>query len=194
MPKKILILLGHPAQAYSSFCETLALAYGESATEAGHDVDFVKISDLRFDPILHEGYKGHQPPEPDIRALQEKIRQIDHMVFVYPMWQFMIPALLKGFLERTLTPEFAYSLKAKNPLCSGLLKGKSARLIQTMGMPALVYRLFFGAHGAKSFQDILKFCGISPVRITYFGAIEDDKNHRHGRYLDAVRHLGRAGL
>ena len=51
-------------------------------------------------------------------------------------------------------------------------KGKSARVTQTMGMPGIAYRLFFGAHGAKAFMGMLGYCGIAPVRIRYFGTID----------------------
>lgn len=193
MPRRILVILGHPAQARPSFCEKVALTYKEGAEAAGHAVEVVKVAELKFDPILHEGYKGEQSPEEDIKILQRKISDAEHIVFVYPLWQFMIPALLKGVLERTLTPGFAYALTATNPLRAGLLQGKSSRLIQTMGMPALVYRLFFGAHGAKALAGILRFCGIGPIRITYFGMIEDPKGHRHERYLNTAHSLGNGG-
>jgi len=155
-------------------------------------VQLISVARLRFDPALHEGYQGNQPSEPDIADAQEKIRWAEHLVIVYPMWEYMIPALLKGFFERTFTPGFAYALKSKNPLKNGLLRGKSVRLIQTMGMPAIVYRLYFRAHGAKALRDMLRFCGIAPVRITYFGMI-DESDRRRESYLEKARALGRAG-
>lgn len=193
MLRRILIILGHPAQTHPSFCEKIALTYKAEAEAAGYIVEMVRAAELKFDPILHEGYKGEQLPEEDIKSLQRKISDAEHIVFVYPLWQLMIPALLKGVLERTLTPGFAYALKAANPLRAGLLQGKSARLIQTMGMPAFAYRLFFGAHGAKALAGILRFCGMGPIRITYFGMIEDQKSHRHEHYLNTARHLGKGG-
>jgi len=193
MTRRILIILGHPAHARRSFCEALALAYQAGAQGAAHEVQFVSVAHLTFDPILHEGYEGHQPPEPDLADTQEKIRWAEHLVFVYPMWAYMIPALLKGFFERTFTPGFAYAVKSSNPLKSGMLAGKSVRLIQTMGMPGLAYRLLYQGHGAKALKSMLKFCGISPVRITYFGMI-DEGDPRRKTYLAKAQALGQAGL
>src|ERR1035438_5649049 len=99
----ILIILGHPARKRQSLSEALANAYKEGAIESGHEVCLSKVADKQFDPILHEGYGEEQAAEPDIIEAQEKIRWADHLVFVYPLWEYMIPALLKGFLERTLT-------------------------------------------------------------------------------------------
>lgn len=193
MTKRILIILGHPAHGRQSFAEALALAYQAGAQSAGQEVQLVSVARLRFDPILHEGYQGNQPPEPDIADAQEKVIWAEHLVFIYPMWGYMIPALLKGFFERAFTPGFAYAAKSSNPLKRGLLGGKSARLIQTMGMPGLVYRLLYRAHGAKALRDMLKFCGIAPVRISYFGTI-DESDSRRKTYLQKTQALGQAGL
>lgn len=193
MSKRILIILGHPSRERHSFCEALAEAYAEGAREAGHEVERIHIAALTFDPILHEGYQGQQAPESAIADAREKIRRAEHLVFVYPLWMFMIPALLKGFLERTFTEGFAYTMKARNPLRCGLLHGKSVRLMQTSGMPGFFYRLWFRAHGAKSLRDMLQFAGITPVRITCFGMIENGDARRKS-YLNEAKALGRKGV
>ena len=193
MAKRILIIIGHPAKARLSFSEALAEAYQAGAQSAGHEVQLVNIAQLNFDPILHEGYQGNQPLESDIADAQEKVRWAELLVFVYPMWGYMIPALLKGFFERAFTPGFAYAEKSSNPLKSGLLIGKSARIIQTTGMPSLVYRLLYRAHGAKALKSMLKFCGIASVCITYFGSI-DESDAKRKTYLERTQALGRSGL
>lgn len=194
MTKRILIVIGHPAKMRQSFSEALAGAYqqgAQGAQGAGYEVRLVNISQLNFDPILHEGYYGEQSPELDIINAQRIILWAEHLVFIYPLWGYMIPALLKGFFERTFTPGFAYSKKSNNPLKSGLLSGKSAHIIQTTGMPSLVYRLFYRAHGAKALKSMLKFCGITPIRITYFGSIDVSEDKRK-IYLEKTKRLGNA--
>src|ERR1035441_10403835 len=88
---KILIILGHPAKKRQSLSEALANAYKEGAIESGHEVRLYKVADKQFDPILHEGYWEEQAAEPDIIEAQERIRWADHLVFVYPLWEYMIP-------------------------------------------------------------------------------------------------------
>lgn len=68
---------------------------------------------------------------------------------------------MKGFLEQVLTPGLAYRTDdAGKGRWSKGLKGKSARLIVTMDMPAFVFRWYFGAHSLKSLKrNILGFCG-----------------------------------
>ena len=82
-----------------------------------------------------------------------------------------LPAILKGFLERVLQPDLVASSKqSKFPK---LLKGKSARVIITMGMPSFIYRWWFGAHDLKMLQrNILRFMGVNPIRSLIYGNIE----------------------
>lgn len=188
---RILVINGNPARQRESFSEALANAYAEAATQAGHEVRTLQIATLDFDPILHEGYHGNQPAEPNVKAAQDFISWAEHVVVIYPMWQFGVPALLKGFCERTLTPGFAYSVTSKNPLQAALLKGRSVRLIQTMGMPAILYTAAFGGHGAKAFRSLFSFCGFGPVRTTLLGMIESG-DHVRNKHLSRVRKLGAA--
>jgi putative NADPH-quinone reductase len=62
-----------------------------------------------------------------------------------------------------------------------------------MGMPALVYRFFFGAHSLKSLErNILKFCGIGPISETLIGSVETSAAKRQA-WLETMRQLGHDG-
>lgn len=190
--KNILVIIGHPARERESFSEALAYAYKEGAEQAGHHVEILKIANLEFDPILHEGYKKDQFKEFDLMEAQEKLIAADHWVIIYPLWQFMMPALLKGFFERMLTKGFAYDFKGNRPVPGRALKGKSARLIQTMAMPNFLYRWFAREHGAKALKSMLTFCGIHPINIHYFGMAESMNSARAQRYLKAAHQIGQS--
>ncbi|EGF89992.1 flavodoxin-like fold family protein [Asticcacaulis biprosthecium C19] len=192
MTERILIINGNPARNRRSFSEVLACAYNEGALSSGHEVRMVKLADLDFDPILHEGYHAVQVVEPDLADVQASIQWASHIVFVYPMWQFNVPALVKGFCERAFTPGFAYRTDAKNPLDAPLLKGRSVRLIQTMGMPGAVYWLAFRAHGGKAFKNLFGFCGFKPVRLSTLGLVEEGPETRQN-HIAGVENLGRKG-
>ena len=101
-----------------------------------------------------------------------------------------MPAVLKGYFEQLFRPEFAIQRSDDGLRFEKLLSGKSARIIITMGMPALAYRWFFRAHSLKSLKrNILKFSGIQPVRHTLIGRVEDSAAHRQ-RGLIRVAGLG----
>lgn len=194
MGKRILIIQGHPGRDDSHFCHGLAQAYQAAAIEAGHEVDHVEIARLDFPLLRNEREWQEEGVAPDILAAQQKIRTAEHLVILFPLWMGTMPALLKGFLEQVLRPGFAFDQQAREGLGGRLLKGRSARVIITMGMPGPVYRWFFGAHGYRNLKrNILKFCGIAPVRHCFVGlaGAKDDAGRR--KWLERVRKLAQQG-
>ena len=72
------------------------------------------------------------------------------------------------------------------------LAGRSARIVVTMGMPAFIYRWYFGAHSLKSLRrNILGFLGIAPVRETLIGAIDSLSDKRRDAWMIRVQRMGR---
>jgi putative NADPH-quinone reductase len=193
MPKRILVVNGHPDTRPERFCSGLCAAYVESAGKAGHAVRRIDVGALDF-PLLVRFEDFRVPPEIDaIRKAQTDIAWAEHLVFIHPLWLGAAPAMLKGFLERVACGGFGFdSGTAGNPH-RGLV-GKSARVIVTMGMPATAYRLVFGGFGVRAFaRGILRVSGVSPVRLTYFGAVELSERGRD-RAVAKVRGLAAAAL
>lgn len=136
--------------------------------------------------------RGGKPPS-GIDTAQKDIRWAEHIVIVYPLWLGTMPALLKGFLEQAIRPDFAFE-RTEERWPRKLLKGRTARVVVTMGMPVMVYRWFYLAHSLRSLErNILKFSGIAPVRETLFGGVQDADEHIRNRWIDRMTALGRAG-
>ena len=161
---KLVVIQGHPDASGDHLCDALAQAYVDGAKSAGHQVEFFDLGQLDF-PLLRtkedweEGISG--TPEM-LKAAQSALIEADHIVLIYPLWLGTMPAVLKGFLEQVFRPGVALSDDEGFP--KPLLKGKSARVVITMGMPALVYRWYFFAHGLKNLErSILGVAGIRPI-------------------------------
>lgn len=189
--KKIFILQGNGDN--ETFCGTLATAYEESAKAAGHDVHRINIGDLKFDPILHKGYKTIQALEPDLKRVQEEIKWADHFVLLYPTWWSAMPALLKGMIDRMWLPGFAYHFHMHGMAWHGLLHGKSARVIITMDNWPLISRILFGDSTNEIARAVLKFSGIHPVRVTKVGDVKGLSDAHKDRWKKRVGLLGMRG-
>jgi putative NADPH-quinone reductase len=191
MARRILVIQGHPDSTEPHFCHAIGRAYEEGATKAGHEVRVLDVGSLDF-PLLrnpHDFEKGEPPPA--IGAAQDDIRWAQHLVIIYPLWLGTLPALLKAFFEQTFRYGFAMGLGGAG-LPRKLLKGRSARIIVTMGMPAMVYRALFRAHGLKSLESgVLSLSGIGPIRSTLFGRVAQVSAGYRRRFLDDMRELGR---
>lgn len=188
---KVLVILGHP-QA-TSFCGAIAQAYADGAAAAGHEVRFLAVGDLDFDPIRRTGYGEAPPLEPDLVRAQEDIAWCDHMAWAYPNWWGTMPALMKGFIDRAILPGFAFKYHEGKLLWDKLLKGRSARLLVTMDTPALWYRWVIGRPGHKQMRhSVLGFCGVKPVRVSQFGVVKKATPDRREKWLRSARDLGAA--
>ncbi|MCK6371631.1 MAG: NAD(P)H-dependent oxidoreductase [Gammaproteobacteria bacterium] len=193
-PKRILVIDGHPDPQPERFVHALADSYRAGAESAGHDVRLVRVAELDF-PLLrtaHDYRHGELPPV--IRAQQQLLLWAQHVAVLFPLWLGSTPALLKGYFEQALRPDFAFGAERGRGLPEKLLKGRSARVIVTMGMPGMFYTLVYRAHSLRSLErNILAFVGFAPIRDTVIGSVEElDAAARDG-WLATVRRLGRRG-
>jgi putative NADPH-quinone reductase len=131
-------------------------------------------------------------PPAVIAEAQRTLAWAEHLVIIYPLWLGGMPALLKGFLEQALRPAFITGGAGAGTSWKTALKGRSSRIVITMGMPAFAYRWYFGAHSFKSLKrSILSLVGIGPNRHTLIGMIEGMSDAKRAAWLDAMRILGK---
>lgn len=151
----------------------------------------MEIARLDF-PVLRARAEWEGTLPPGLVEAQAAVAWADHIVLIFPLWLGTMPALVKAFLEQIFRPGFALEISGRG--WAKKLKGKSARIVVTMGMPAFFYRIFFFSHGVRGLaRSVLKFCGIRPVRETFIGLVESSEKRRRSA-LAKLRALGAAGL
>jgi putative NADPH-quinone reductase len=188
MPK-IAIVVGNPMR--DSYSEALGKAYLRGAESGGHEAKLFLLADMKFDAILREGYRREQPLEPDLVAARAALQASDHLVFVFPLWAGDMPAIMKGFIERVLQPDLLAIQAAGGKANWKIFKGKSARIVMTMGMPGWFYRWYYGAHALKLLRrNVLHLIGVKPVRSTICGMIEAVGDETRKQWLREVEALG----
>ena len=189
--RRILIVNGHPDAGSRHLLHHLIDAYAEGAKEAGHSVRRVDVGALAF-PLLRSAADWEHGTLPEgLKTAQADIAWCQHLVLAFPLWLGDMPAVLKGFLEQVARPGFAFQRDAKNPFGQKALVGRSARIVVTMGMPALVYRWYFRAHSVKSLErNILGFVGIAPVHETLVGLVDRLGEPGLAQWCTKLRKLG----
>lgn len=192
MSRRILVVIGHPDPSPDRLCRGLANAYAEGAGQSGHAVRQVDLAAIDF-PMLRTMQEFEHGAVPDgLKDAADAIVWAEHIVFVFPLWLGTMPALLKAFLEQVMRPgtAFAYPDSAGR-LPRTLLRGRSARVVVTMGMPSFVYRLWFLSHGIAGMRrSVLRFAGISPVRETLFGMVAGSSDATRAQWIARMRKLG----
>ena len=187
--RKIFILMGNPDM--DSLTNAMASAYEEGALEAGHEVRRQNIPEMKFDPILHKGYKVIQELEPDLETFQDNVRWCEHFVVLYPNWWCTMPALLKGLIDRAWLPGFAFQMvKGSSWRWKALFKGKSVRVIVLANVHPWITWFLFGEFTNELNRATLGFSGMHPVKVKVFSPSEKSSDETRHRWFAKVRKMG----
>ncbi len=192
MRDRILVIDGHPDASRDRLCHALADAYVTGARSSGLETRLITVSELDF-PLLRTAQEFNELPDnTGILRAREDLVWCNHVVLVFPLWLGGAPSLLRAFFEQVARGSFVAEASGRG--IQQKLKGRSARLIVTMGMPAFAYSLIFREHGVRNvMQGILGFGGISPIHRTLFGAVEAGDAKRQTARIEVVRKLGASG-
>ncbi|MCG3864734.1 MULTISPECIES: NAD(P)H-dependent oxidoreductase [unclassified Photobacterium] len=188
MCKKVLVINGNPKS--KSYCHELAQSYITASEK--NDVRLLNLSKMDFDINLVSGYEVVQPLEPDLQHFQSSLLWADHVVFIFPLWWGGMPAKLKGLIDRTFLPNFAFKFEAKSLTPQRLLKGRTAELIVTMDSPPFYYRWIYGDPIYKQMKrTILGFSGFEKVSKTYIGPIINATEDKKSKWNQRVAKLAK---
>ena len=189
MSKRILFNQGHPDASQPHLCHALATSYSRRSQSAGHTVKHVDVAELGF-PLLRSQKEFETSPVPaSLKPVRNEVLWAEHLVIFFRLWAGDMPALLKGFFEQVMRPAFtgkhASFFDKKN------LSGRTARVVVTMGMPAINYRWYFRASSVKSLEhNLLGIVGIAPVHETLIGLIGNMKPTEAAKWLSKLKRLG----
>ena len=191
MPRTICIIQGHPHGTGRHLCHALADAYAKGAASVGAQLSGLDVGQIAPTPLTDPADFA-TPPGEAMLAAQQAVAEADHLVIIFPLWLGTMPAALKAFFEQLARAEFALS-NAGGRWPERKLRGRSARIIVTMGMPATAYRLMFGAAGVRSLRNgILWMAGITPIRTTYIGEVGELDATGIANWIGAIEDMGAA--
>ncbi|MDY0282524.1 MAG: NAD(P)H-dependent oxidoreductase [Salinivirgaceae bacterium] len=190
----VLIVYAHPNP--QSFNAAILKEVERGLQEAGHTYTVIDLYKDNFDPVLvyndkirRRDLKNH----PETAHYRELVRQADHLIFIFPVWWYGVPAILKGFFDRVFVSGFAYRYDGVVP--KGLLKGKSAWVVYTIDSPGWYVRLVRRSAEWTVIRDaVLKFCGIRKAKRFMFAGVKRSSLKRRQRWLAYLYHQVRFGL
>jgi len=185
--KKILIINGHPN--VESFNYALSKAYRKGALGSGAEVRQIDITNLDFDTFELKSLDSFKIPK-DLEKAQKDIKWSEHIVFVHPIWWGTLPAILKSFFEQTFLMGFAAQFEPDGKITK-LLTGKTARIISTLDTPVWIFKYLLKDPSFKTHKANLNFCGIKPVKGTYYSPIVKSTKEQREKWLKETEQLGK---
>ncbi len=190
MSKRVLVLAANPKK--DSFTSYLAETYASSARKK-HEVQLLNISDMEFNLDLSGGYAEEHSMEKSLTSFQASLEWCEHLVIFTPIWWGSLPAKLKGLIDRTFLPGFAFQYEKGKLIPKKLLLGRTARIVMTMDTPPWYYFLIQGAPAIKQLKTTtLKFVGFKSVKSKMFGPIINSTKESRSKWVNDVSILGYA--
>ena len=185
-----LIINGHPNK--DSFNFALVNRYKKGLLAANYSFDEIIIHNLEFEHSLKYGYQQRVELEQDLLDAWDKINRAEKIVIFMPIWWGGMPGVMKCFFDRLFLPGLAFQYRKDSPLWDKLLIGKSAHLVVTMDTPVWYFKWVYGEAGIKQIKNnILKFCGINPVKTTYISPIKGSTLAFREKWLTKIEDLGK---
>ena len=189
---KVLIVYAHPNP--QSFNHAILESFISGLQEGGHTHETSDLYADSFDACFKgpdfAQFTGGQMPA-DVLGEQQKVSQADALVFIYPIWWWGPPAILKGWYDRVLSMGFAYGISEQGqPM--GLLKlNKVVHITTTMGKEDSYKGM--GVEDAIKTVDRATFtgmCGVQNVEHVFLFSAATDAEARN-KQLDTAKSLGK---
>jgi putative NADPH-quinone reductase len=195
--QKLLVVYAHPARE-ESLSGAILGAFVEGAQGAGLEVRVRDLYELKFDPVVSkqdwfDGFTGKVPPACEVE--QQHVKWADALAFVAPAWNWSMPAMLKGYLDRAFViPGFSFSSDPTgSTYLGGLLTHKKALILQTLG-GSLQTGFRFGnvADYAQGLVSAMHYCGIRNTHVQQFWNLYKQSREAPGMpaLLERCRALG----
>lgn len=186
---KHLLVHAHPLP--QSFCAAIRDRLHDTLTAKGHTVAVRNLYEEAYQPLLSAGdfekfFRGELPE--DVREEQEHVRQADVVHLIYPLWWTGMPAMLKGWVDRTFTPGFAYRRGSDGQTITPLLTGKKAVLWTPHGNTRQAYEdgEVYGALEKTMDSGIFRYVGMSDVEHFYFPDVRASSAPQRDAWLGQV--------
>lgn len=145
---KVLVISAHPKS--DSFLRTLRDVAIEEMMTQGHDVRVFDLYEDNFNPVLSafERQNHAAPLGPKLDKIVDLVPYIDSLkwcdalVLVYPTWWSGQPAILKGWFDRVLVNEVAWTMPpGKNRIRPHLSNVKRFVVLTTHGSSKFINAL-----------------------------------------------------
>lgn len=181
--KKIFIITCNSKE--HSLKEEYVQTYIEEAKKLGHEVRTVNLYDLNIDYLRIKDNLPENILTDELKLAQDNIVWADQIVFVYSIWCFNIPAILKSFIERTFQADVVWKFGKMGP--EPVMKNKTSVIIQSYSMPYFSMKLL-GDIPMKFWKVLVdQWCGFKIIKRFDFDMIDSVSEKRKQKWIKDIK-------
>ena len=186
--KKIILIYGHYND--KSFNAAIRDTFVNTVKEKGHSVDIIDLYKENFNPVF-----AGEEPDNTVLNHRKKIESSDAIVLIAPIWNFRMPAIVEGWIDKVLAPPWAFTFKQLvgnygYPL--GKLADKKAIIFCTYGSPRLAVTTFFLNLPIRRLKrGVFHICGIRKILYKRYFAVPFVTDYKRKKFLEDVKKTAR---
>lgn len=143
---RVAIVFNHPYEG--SYCNAILETVKSGLQKAQHEADVIHLDKDGFNPVMTSddlrAFKNRLPLDSQALAYKQRLDKADHLVFIFPIWWELMPAMTKGFIDKVIFPGIAYDYKPNGLMIKKWPNLQGVTVITTMNTASVVYRLIFG--------------------------------------------------
>lgn len=187
---KVVIVFNHPYEG--SFGNAILNSVTKGLKGANHEVDLMHLDNDGFNPVMSredlKAFMEHKPVDPQIIDYNERLEKADHLIFIFPIWWDLMPAMTKGFVDRVLTPGVVYDHHPRGFGLIPLLKNlKSVTIITTMNKPKIMYSLIIGNLIKKAMiKSVFKTMGYKNLKWISYNMVKSVSQQKRVKWLTDI--------
>ena len=179
--KKIFLIYGHYND--KSFNAAIRDTFIKTAKEKGNDVDIVDLYKEKFDPVF-----AGEEPDAVVLDHRKRIDACDTIVLIAPIWNFRMPAIVEGWIDKVLAPPWAKQLWGNYGYPIGNLRDKKAIIFCTYGSPRLAITTFFLNLPIRRLKrGVFHMCGIYNINYRRYFAVPFVGDKKREQFLEDVK-------
>lgn len=187
---RVAIVFNHPYKG--SYCHAILDSVKKGLDKAGHKIDVIHLDHDQFNPVMTAedllAFRNKKSIDPQALEYIQRIKAADHLVFIFPIWWELMPALMKGFIDKVIFPGETYDYTSSGYGMVTLMDNlKSATVITTMNTPAMMYKLMYGDAIKKALiRGTLKKSGIKKVKWLSLNMVKASSNQKREKWLENI--------
>ncbi|MBT2623647.1 NAD(P)H-dependent oxidoreductase [Chryseobacterium sp. ISL-6] len=186
----IVIVFNHPYEG--SFGNAILNSVIKGLKGANHEIDLMHLDNDGFNPVMSKAdlkaFVDHKPVDPQVIDYNERLEKADHLIFIFPIWWDLMPAMTKGFVDRVLTPGVVYDHHPRGFGLVPLLKNlKGVTVITTMNKPKIMYSLLIGNLIKKAMiKSVFKTMGYKNLKWISFNMVKSVSQEKRVKWLKNI--------
>lgn len=181
------IIYAHPYNG--SFNNGILERVVKAHEDKGKKYQVIDLNKEEFNPVFTKEelalFSKGRSNYSKVLEYQEYIKNSDEVVFIFPIWWSSMPAILKGFLDKVLLVDFAYTM-GKSGLKGKLNQIKKSTVITSAEAPKWYIKYIIGSGLKDLLNGSIRGTGMAKAKWLHIDFIKGSKEEKREKFLNKV--------